>query len=339
VVDRIDALDDLMEALVERDTGRALVAVNESVAAGRDPRVLGEALLGQLRDVFLAAMKAGLDHLPDTERTRVAAIAERARTPFVTRALEVLGEALVEMRQAPDPRISLEVALVRLTHPDGDTSPAALLERIERLERQLTSRPEPSPVVTEAAARTTAPESPSGARPALGAIRQVKPAAAPPPPASAEVEAPAPPTPTPEPATDLPTRDQLTLAWGDAILAKLPGPARARFAAGRFTSVTDGQAVFALPNAIHMTRCEEYRAHVEEALAAHFGRRVPLKLIVDGGEAPLGAIDGGPTSPEGDPVDEVIDPAELRDAPPDNRTGLDRLTEAFPGAELLEGED
>ena len=50
------------------------------------------------------------------------------------RQLEVLGTALVDMRQAPDPRIPLEVALVRITRPESDISPDALLARIERLE-------------------------------------------------------------------------------------------------------------------------------------------------------------------------------------------------------------
>jgi hypothetical protein len=40
-----------------------------------------------------------------------------------------------------------------------------------------------------------------------------------------------------------------------------------------------------------------------------------------------------------DEQDEVIDVHELADAPPDNRTSVDQLTDAFPGAELLpEGE-
>jgi DNA polymerase-3 subunit gamma/tau len=50
------------------------------------------------------------------------------------------------MREAPDPRVHLEVVLIRLTHPEADDSPAALLERIERLERSLASgNPSPSP--------------------------------------------------------------------------------------------------------------------------------------------------------------------------------------------------
>jgi DNA polymerase-3 subunit gamma/tau len=305
VVDRVDAIDDLVEALVERDTGRALVAVNDAVAAGRDPRVLGEGLLGQLRDVFLAAMKASLDHLPDAERTRVTEVAQRVRSPFVTRALEVIGEALVEMRQAPDPRISLEVALVRLTHPDADSSPAALLERIDRLERQVAAAPPPAPAPARPPAQLAVPGRP--------------PAAAPPP---ADPPAPA----AVAPAGDMPSRDQLTLAWGDTILGRLPGPARIRFTGGRFAAVEDGHAVFALPNSIHASRCEEYRAHVEAALAEHFGVPVPLRLVVD----------TGVVAPPPVPADDVVDVDDLRDAPPDNRSGLDRLAEAFPGAEIMD---
>ena len=79
----------------------------------------------------------------------------------------------------------------------------------------------------------------------------------------------------------LPTRDELTLAWGDTILASLPPRAKAFYAAGRFVEVTGKTAVFGLPNAPHMQRCESGRADVEAALAAYFGRPVPLRLAVD----------------------------------------------------------
>ena len=65
---------------------------------------------------------------------RVGLLLGPART---VRALEVLGTAMVAMRDALDARITLEVAIVRLTHPEADDDPAALLERIERLERRI----------------------------------------------------------------------------------------------------------------------------------------------------------------------------------------------------------
>ena len=43
--DDADALDELVEALCERDTGRSLVAVELAMDAGRSPRLLGEQLI------------------------------------------------------------------------------------------------------------------------------------------------------------------------------------------------------------------------------------------------------------------------------------------------------
>ena len=144
------------------------------------------------------------------------------------------------------------------------------------------------------------------------------------------------------PSTDgLPTRDDITLAWGDELLAKIPRAAKARYTAGRFVEVGDRGAVFAVPNATHMSKCEEYRAQVEAVLAEHFGRPVPLVLVVEGsrdpGEAQPAAPPAAParSEPAPEPIEEIDDVHELADAPPDKRTSVDQLTEAFPGAELL----
>ena len=172
VAEGTESVDALVDALAERDTGAALLAVSADVRRGRDPRLVGEGLLGRLRDVFLASMQAELDHLPEQDREVVAGYARTMSAPMLTRALEVLGEALVDMRQAPDPRIPLEVALVRLTRLDSDTSVAALAERLERLERggvvaapapaasapSPAPAPAPAPVATPDAAPPAAPE-------------------------------------------------------------------------------------------------------------------------------------------------------------------------------------
>ena len=130
-----DSVDDLLDALCENDTARALTALADATAQGRDPRGVGEQVLERLRNAFLAAMRVDLDHLTEGDRAAAADHAERLRAPAITRALEVLGTALVDMRQAPDPRIPLEVALVRITRAASDTSVDALLIRIDRLEQ------------------------------------------------------------------------------------------------------------------------------------------------------------------------------------------------------------
>jgi DNA polymerase-3 subunit gamma/tau len=328
VLDRRDAADELLDALVARDPGRALGSVADAVNAGRDPRVLVTSLIGRLRDVFLASLKAGLDHLSDIDRDRATQLAEQVERPFLTRSLEVLGEASVDMREAPDPRITLEVALVRLTNVDADASPAALLERIERLERALATGTPAAPAPAAAARDQLAGRS----APALGGIRSTPPPEPAQPQAQPEPEATAAPS---APTGLLPTRDELTLAWGDHVLASLRGSAaKARFAGGRFVAVEDGAAVFGLPNAVHRDRCEECRTDVEAALAAHFGRPVPLRLVVDTGAVPPPTGSAAHLPDDDGPVD-VHD---LVDAPAETVSGVDRLTQAFPGAQLMEGD-
>ncbi|HAS10958.1 MAG TPA: hypothetical protein DCS55_10655, partial [Acidimicrobiaceae bacterium] len=81
--------------------------------AGRDPRVLAEQLIESLRHAFLVAMGAPAGGLTDRAMTRARDVSQALGPASLTRALEAVGTALVEMRHAPDPRIPLEVALVQ----------------------------------------------------------------------------------------------------------------------------------------------------------------------------------------------------------------------------------
>ena len=119
-------VEDIVDAVGARDAGAALVAVDASVRAGRDPRLLAEALIDSLRDAFLVAMGAPSGTMTDTATARAAEVAGALGPATLTRALELIGTASVDMRQAPDPRITLEVALVRLTRPGpaATTSPS-----------------------------------------------------------------------------------------------------------------------------------------------------------------------------------------------------------------------
>jgi DNA polymerase-3 subunit gamma/tau len=166
VEDDLPELGEVVEALAERDVGRALVAVAHLASAGYSPQQLAGDLVDYLRQGFLMMMAPDLAGVPATERAALAAQSERLGLAALVRALEVLGLAQVTMRDAPDPRVTLEVALVRLAHPDADDSPGALLARIERLES--TSRTAPvervpaAPLVTPA----PAPQAPPAPAPA-----------------------------------------------------------------------------------------------------------------------------------------------------------------------------
>ncbi len=400
VTDGSDQADALVDALCATDPGAALAAVSQATGAGRDPRVLGEALVGRLRDVFLHRMGASIGHVPEADRDRVASWGAQLTDRATTRAPAALGAALLEMRQAPDPRIPLEVALVRLTRLDTGADLDALLSRIERLERQvadaaeavpaeaLTPPPPPpsadpgrphaspgdAPVPPSVPVPRADPPGPAAAARAALAGGEEQAAPSPPPfPSSDPPPAPAPsPTPTaagpaeavgpaeaaeatdPVEAAGMPDRDSLTLAWADAVLPRLGGMTKALYNAGRFTSVEDGVAVFAVPNEVHLQRCRKKQPEVDAVLVSHFGRPVPMRLVVDDGRTAVesggdhaapGEVDPETIDPEliapetidPETVDpETIDIDDLVDADDEPRSHVDRLTRAFPGAELIE---
>jgi DNA polymerase-3 subunit gamma/tau len=346
VVEQSQPVDAILEALVAHDAGAALVAVAEATAAGRDARTLGEVLIARLRDAFLAVMKAPDRHLPGADLERAEVLGAALGAAGLTRALEVLGEALVELGKKPDPRIVLEVALVRLCRPEAERSLDAILERLDRLERGVAAAP-PAPAATpaapvapvaEGAAATSARRGPAdAAREELAKVRTarapVKKATTPPAaaaPRAPEASAPAAPPPPPAAATstagDLPTAAELQAAW-PAVIERLKGVAKGMFREGQ-VDVDEASAVLTVPQGPPPALLEARRAELEQALAAELGRPVPVRVVVGAAVATDVASVAGPE-------DEPIDLDELEDAPAAG-SGVDRLAEAFPGAELVD---
>jgi DNA polymerase-3 subunit gamma/tau len=165
-VDEGTPLDEFVESLIEADTGRALAAIAHSVQQGRDPRTLTEDVVRHLRDCFLSLMAPELVQLPTERAEQVSEQARRLGAAATVKAMETLGTMLVEMRHAPDPRLLVEVAFVRLTQPQLDSGLDGLVARIEKLERGTATGGGPAPVARAAA---PAPVDPATGRARLGA--------------------------------------------------------------------------------------------------------------------------------------------------------------------------
>jgi len=348
-------LDELLEALGEEDAGRVLVAVAALTEAGWGPQQLAGELVDDLRQAFLVALAPELCGAAGSELDRLATQGDRLGLPRMVRAMETLGRAQVDMREAPDARVVLEVALVRLARADLDDSSAALGERVARLERALVDRP-PAPAAPQAPARPEragTPDADPATRPGIGALRRQRQfraapersPAEPPPDDPASDGGPSaeaapgagssgvvpPPAGAGTPPGEAPDRDTLVQAWGDHVLRGLPAKAKALYSAGRFVEGSDdGVAAFCLPNDAHRDRCADVQPVVEAALAAHFGVPVPLRLVVEGtGPAPAGP---GPVARH-DLGEEDFD-ATGPDEGDAGETGAEaRLLEAFPGAQ------
>lgn len=322
----------LVDAMIERDAGAVLVKVAEAATSGLDPRRLGAELLEHLRNGFLATRARSLVLLSEEATAEVAEQAAKLGAAALVRAMELIGQALIDMRDAADPRTTLEVALVRLASPEVDDTRAALLERVERLERAVAGG-------GPAGGSAPAPAGPAstGRPPALGAPPPLPRSGAGPGPAPAPPSPPGMPPPSPAaapaPPGEAPTRDELTMAWGDSVLPSLRPAVKVYVANGRFLPSEADAAVYAVPDRGLLTRAESNRAEVEGALARHFGRPVKLRLVLDSDSAPA-ARSAASTSPQEEvPAAEW---ADLEEAPAGVSSPEQRLLEAFPGAEEVQ---
>ncbi len=359
-------LDEFIEAFIEHDPGRALTVVAHATQLGRDPRILTEDIIRHLRDCFLSLMAPELVQLPAARAEEVSGQATRLGAAALVRAMERLGEMLVEMRHAPDPRLLLEVALVQLTHAAAGSDAGALAARIERLEQTVAAGVAAAP----AAPPRPAPIDPNTGRAALGGRARrdgpvaVPSSAAPPPPAPAPVvaeapsapatlvavpspaEDPAPPAPaapapapaavvtpaatvTPTPAA-APSSASPTELWASQVVPSLKGFAKAVYSATKVAGEAPGELRIAVPSDVHRGKCEPHRADVEAALSKAVGSPMRVALVVDGTAHDDNVV------PLKRPVmqpDEEIDLNELVDAPAEAVvTPLDRLHQAFPGS-------
>jgi DNA polymerase-3 subunit gamma/tau len=133
-----EALFRLCDLVVDGDTAGALTFVEQLAAQGQDIGRLVLDLLEHLRALMLVQHMGEVpDSLPLTEETRdrLAAQANQLGAPVVVRLIDLLALAVDDMRQGGDPRLPLELALVKVTRPAADMSREALAFRLDQLER------------------------------------------------------------------------------------------------------------------------------------------------------------------------------------------------------------
>jgi DNA polymerase-3 subunit gamma/tau len=274
--------EDVIEALIARDAADVLTKVAAAMQRGYDPKAFTEQIVRYLREMFLSSMSPQLVQLSQEQATHAAEMTARYGIASVVRAIETLGEALVDIRRAPDPRLVLEVTLVRLASNAIANDTASLVARVERLEsggarpRDVTG-PIPRPRLTEtvAAPRAATPAAKPSSQPSArgessrrGASSLTAPSA---PPAATSPTSTTSPTP--------PGAGGLAELWPSA-LRTLKATVRALYSAVDIVSASDDTLVFSAPSDMHKKKCLEWKDPVVAALSNGAGRPVSIEFVV-----------------------------------------------------------
>ena len=133
-----EALFRLCDLIVDRDTAGALTFIEELSEQGQDLGRLVTDLLEHLRHLLLVQHLGEVpESLPVTQETRerLREQANQIGEATVLRLCDLLAVAVEDMRQGGDPRLPLELALVKVTRPAADLSRESTAHRLELLER------------------------------------------------------------------------------------------------------------------------------------------------------------------------------------------------------------
>jgi DNA polymerase III subunit gamma/tau len=124
---------DLLDAVMAGQPRQALQITDRAYERGADLGTLLQDLLELLHTITRLKSIPTLRNspeLPEAERTRGAALADRLSVPALARAWQMLLKGVGEVETAPDRRAAAEMVLIRLCHVSDLPPPGELVRRI-----------------------------------------------------------------------------------------------------------------------------------------------------------------------------------------------------------------
>jgi DNA polymerase-3 subunit gamma/tau len=308
-------LDDVIDAFAAQDGAAVFGTVDQVMESGLSPRRFVEDVLQRLRDlVVLAAVPDAVEKklldVPEDQLPSLVRQAQAVGAAGLSRAADLFHEGLTELKGTTAPRLLLELLCARVLLPGAATDEAALLTRLERLERRLDIGGAPA-AAAPAPAAPPAPEPISAATPSASRAappqRSAAPPAEQPPPAAwptaatpggtAEAPAQVPATAEPAAAGGL-DATALRRSW-DAVLdaaGKESRKTQALLRSAQVLALTGKALTVGFPSGQLVRMFEEgtNTAVLKSALQSLLGLEVDLSLVV-GTQAPAAAE--SPTAP------------------------------------------
>ncbi len=129
----------LTDAMAGRDAHKVLLKLDELIQLGKDIRQLLLELALHTRSLMLYKAAPDIDTIEVYSEDKAVLAAQSAKFSHqeLVHMLEVLHHAANEIKWAAEPRIAVEMALITLCHRAAGNDVAALLERVEALEKKL----------------------------------------------------------------------------------------------------------------------------------------------------------------------------------------------------------
>jgi DNA polymerase III subunit gamma/tau len=296
-----EVAQEIADAVIDGDAARCLELVGRTIDEGRDIRQVLRSLVEHFRDLLIVAVVPDPAEIVETTETRLAALrtqSARLSPSAIAQKIRLLAAAEADARSATQPRVVLEMALLRASRPEMDPSLEGVVARLDALERQ--ARLLSPPPVAAPGGSSTAGEPEARVRQAAAhdATRSGAPAPPPSPPAGERgprprrAQAPA----SPGVAAAGPaahedgrasavTLDVLREKWGQVMteVKQRTRTVHAFLLESAPQRIEGTDLILAVRHRFHLENLqdEKHRRVVEEALARVSGVPLRLRLILD----------------------------------------------------------
>ncbi len=343
-----DVFARLATAVGEHDAKAALELTAKLAADGVDLRRFLSESIGFFRGVFLAHYAPNLDEVADEPADILAdwrAVAASLPVADVIRAMDVLSDGLLRLREGREERLMTEITLLKLTRPEVAVDLPSMQARLDTLERRVSAiaRMGPSgggdshastvqPSTTPSVSAPVAPASEATAPPTLKLVA-TPPDPIPEAPADDVVASSSSSTsPSAAAEIDLTAFKNIWPALSAQVKDELGNRRHALFREARPGLVDGSVLVIHVPGHLgfhleQMISDPQFAAAVSASASALLGGTVTARFAADN------ADQNTPTSPEPDERDEVVDKDRMAEAAPSDPVAL---VEDLLGGEVID---
>jgi len=301
------------DALSRRDGAAVLAVIKEVTEQGYSLLQFARDLRDYFRSLLLAKVNPSILELSAEAKSDLESRKESFTTGWLIRSGQLLSRALDEMRWSDQPRLIMELYLMRLAQPYEAIS--GLVERLEKLERNV----EPDPVVTQPPVVPKAPAAAAVPENVVARAQKAEPVKAEPPQIQVECQ-----------------KNEQEL-WREVV--RECGRTRPRIAtiiaSARLKSVTADALRLSVDGKFMEDGIKSNKQSIEDMVEKKFGRSLAIQTVIEepapGSEPAANADVIVPEDDSDAPKELFTVQADLSAVQDDLPPGFDKILDVFPG--------
>lgn len=127
----------ITEAILNSDAAGIVSVIDSVLSDGKDLKVFMDSLIEHFRNMMLCKVTDSAEGILDVsaeDMVKLKALADRMPFEKISHAVSALSDAAAQAKWVKTPRIIYELALIKISRPEFDSSPEAVMDRLTSLE-------------------------------------------------------------------------------------------------------------------------------------------------------------------------------------------------------------